>query len=89
MSAKICKGCGRPTNTATSNWLDNADFEPTECYVAWEDGKPVKGCAYHRADRYQKHFADTIIGDKAYEYDTQAPIDRLVRMIEDGQKGDG
>ncbi len=62
MPSGKCLGCGRLTNSTTSNWWDTDDHHPTKCYVAWEeDGKPVKGCGYDKADSLEKHFADSIL----------------------------
>lgn len=63
MSAGICKGCGRMTNSTTSNWWSTKDRKPTKCYVAWDDnGYPVKGCGYNDIDDpFDKHFADHVI----------------------------
>lgn len=65
MPSGICKGCGRITNSTTSNWWFTKDFQPTECYVAWVDGKPVKGCGYDKLDKKDKyspiHFANSIL----------------------------
>lgn len=50
-----CKGCGRLTNSATSNWWDNPDHEATKCYMAFnENNEPVKGCDYENAQPYIK-----------------------------------
>ncbi len=60
-----CKGCKRITNSATSNMWLTKDFIPTECYVAWENNKPVKGCGYNRLNKKDKYsmidFYDGII----------------------------
>ncbi len=67
MPAEKCKGCGRMTNSTTSNWWDTDDHHPTKCYVAWgEDGKPVKGCGYDKlAERdFDRYFADSILKKK-------------------------
>ncbi len=50
-----CTGCDRLTNSATSNYISDTEFDHrtpkdvgvvTECYAAFVDGKWVKGCAY-------------------------------------------
>lgn len=63
MPAEICKGCGRMTNSTTSNWWLTKDHHPTKCYVAWDDkDNPVKGCGYDEIDNpYDKHFADYLL----------------------------
>lgn len=41
-----CGGCGRITNSTTSNWWELKHWgKPTHCYAAFVDGKWVKGCA--------------------------------------------
>jgi hypothetical protein len=69
MPSGICGGCGRETNSATSNWWNTRENRPTECYVAWVDGKPVKGCGYDKLDRTDRyspvHFADQILKGSA------------------------
>jgi hypothetical protein len=63
MPSAICKGCGRQTNSTTSNYWDTKDREPTKCYVAWENSKPVKGCAYDKLEEFtfEKNFADEVL----------------------------
>lgn len=57
-----CKGCGKLTNSATSNWWFAKNFEPTECYMAFDEkNNPVKGCAFEKADPHMKKWVlDTI-----------------------------
>jgi hypothetical protein len=48
-----CKGCGKLTNSCTSNWWDTTDHKPTKCYMAFNDnGDPIKGCDYENAPLY-------------------------------------
>ena len=62
MPTGICKGCGKTTNSATSNWWMTKNFEPTKCYVAFEDDVPVKGCGYNDLpDEWYKKWIDEII----------------------------
>lgn len=46
MSAGTCGGCKRMTNSVTSDWWLTPDLTPTKCYIAWENGKAVQGCAF-------------------------------------------
>jgi hypothetical protein len=68
MPSGVCKGCNRITNSTTSNWWFTKDNIPTECYVAWVDNKPVKGCAYNKINIKDKYsmisFYDNIIEGK-------------------------
>ncbi|MCK9544494.1 MAG: hypothetical protein M0R03_20945 [Novosphingobium sp.] len=69
MPSGICKGCGRVTNSTTSNWwFTTTKDHATECYAAYVDDKWVKGCAYdklNRADKYSPiHFVDKLIKKK-------------------------
>lgn len=63
MPAGKCKGCGRMTNSTTSNWWFTKDYQPTKCYVAWDEGgNPVRGCGYNEIENpFDKYFADHII----------------------------
>ena len=56
MSIKTCKGCGRITNTALSNWTDEPDWNPKECYAAWDEKKRlwVEGCALKNLNKNSK-----------------------------------
>ena len=56
----ICKGCGRQTNSATSDYW-HKDRKPTECYAAFVKGKWVKGCAYDKTGDFERDFADGLI----------------------------
>lgn len=47
MPTTTCKGCGRITNSATSNWWLTDDFIPTKCFIAWEGNIAVQGCAFN------------------------------------------
>jgi hypothetical protein len=46
MSSGTCGGCKRMTNSATSDWWLTPDLTPTKCFVAWENGVAVQGCAF-------------------------------------------
>lgn len=61
MSIKLCRGCNRKTNSALCNWIENSDFEPTKCYLAFENNTPVKGCGYDEADKSTKKYVDNIL----------------------------
>ncbi len=57
-----CKRCGRMTNTALCDWVDNIDEgKAVRCYAAWDKEKNcwVEGCAMHDedADNFSKAFA--------------------------------
>jgi len=57
-----CKGCGKITNTATSDAWHHEDFIARKCYVAWEDdGRAIEGCGYEEADIFDKEFADKLL----------------------------
>jgi len=57
-----CGGCGRMTNSTTSNWWMTKDRKPTKCAVAWEeDGTAVRGCGYDQASKHMKEYADKVI----------------------------
>ena len=54
MPSVICEGCGSLTNSATSDYWLNLDFETqiyyaTECYIRWENDIIKKGCRYEHA----------------------------------------
>ncbi len=75
MPSGKCRGCGKTTNSATSNWwlhglLPKSYFTnypkeegfSTECYLAWdENGTPVRGCGYSMCDPYMKKYVDDFI----------------------------
>lgn len=64
MPIGTCVGCGRTTNSATSNWWrTNSDGvgAATECYAAFVNGQWIRGCAYARADPLTKGFVDKLI----------------------------
>lgn len=57
MSVVTCKNCGRVTNTAVSDHLDEKDTGvATKCYAAWEDNNWVKGCSFEEADDFVKKY---------------------------------
>jgi len=56
MPRTTCTGCGRVTNSATSNYCSNKEvdsetpkemFVATQCYAAFVMGRWVKGCVYN------------------------------------------
>jgi hypothetical protein len=76
MSDKICANCGRLTNTAVCQWTDpiRPDKKANKCYVAFENGKWVKGCAYDEADPiYEKPIFDKLILSTSKDNDS-SPI---------------
>lgn len=70
MSALVCSGCGKVTNTAVCNWIEpkvRPDGQAWECYLrVGEDGNWEKGCAWDKADPYyQKPLFEKYLGRKA------------------------
>lgn len=62
MPTGLCSGCGRMTNSTTSNWWLTKDYKPTKCVVAWEEnGEAVRGCGYDDANDHFKAYADDVI----------------------------
>ena len=72
MPSGKCRTCGRMTNSVTSNWwkvvprsyYDNYPKEEgfaTECYLAWDENVPVRGCAYNKCSGYMKQYVDNLI----------------------------
>ncbi len=73
-----CHGCGKMTNSATSDWWTHKypkdywkQIYPVvqgyaeKCFLAWdEDGKPVRGCAYDKCDPWTKKYVDDYIQRK-------------------------
>ena len=57
MSVIVCANCGRTTNTAVCDWIENTDGKADTCYAAWVDGKWVKGCGYDKI---------VMLSDRAY-----------------------
>lgn len=63
MPTDTCRGCGRITNSATSDyWLNKtSEGKPkefgvaTECYAAFVDGVWVEGCKYDAKNPYHPH----------------------------------
>jgi hypothetical protein len=50
------------TTIATSWWNpDCENGEARECYVRWENGIAVKGCAYESAYVFDQRFADMVL----------------------------
>lgn len=64
MPILVCKNCKGKTNTTVCDWLPgvkNGDFAKglaQRCFVRWENGKPVEGCAYDQANEHQRRSAD-------------------------------
>jgi len=58
-----CGGCGKITNSTTSNWWLTNDLKPTECYAAYVDNKWVKGCAYEKivGNIYMQPWIDDVL----------------------------
>ena len=56
MSQMICQGCGKQTVSCVSR--GPSEKEATECFVAWDKGNIVKGCAYNKADELDRRLAD-------------------------------
>lgn len=60
MPVTKCGGCGRQTNSCTSNyWTRNG--KPTQCVGAFVDGKWAKGCFYKEASQFEQEFVDGLI----------------------------
>lgn len=59
-----CGGCGKQTNSATSNWWFTEDHIPTKCYARHVDGKWERGCGYDGADPFDQTYADKLISGK-------------------------
>ena len=59
----ICKNCGKRTHTSTCGKYFYAGYplglHTDKCFVAIEDGKWIKGCAYEEADEFEKWWVDT------------------------------
>lgn len=64
MPTATCSGCGRATNSATSNYWQMGG-KPTECYAACVDGKWVEGCAIDKTDEFIADFARRLIRDRS------------------------
>ncbi len=66
-----CSRCGRMTNTALSDWIDNIGIKDvtigmaTRCFAAWDEDKQcwVEGCAINdkNADKFSVKFAKKYI----------------------------
>jgi len=53
MSLIICNRCGRTTNTALCDWIDDiSSGKASRCYAAWDEINQcwVKGCVYDDPD---------------------------------------
>ena len=61
-----CKKCGRTTNTALSEWVDNEyDGYAHGCYAAYEHGRWVIGCLPPelQIDPLKRQLAKRVIND--------------------------
>ena len=63
MSLIQCK-CGKTTNTAICDWIDNKDNpkQADRCFGAIQGMAYIKGCAYDQANSFIKGFVDKYIG---------------------------
>lgn len=64
MPSGICKGCGKITNSAVSNWWSEKPEGigvPTKCWAAFVDGKWERGCGYPGESVFDKAAADRVI----------------------------
>lgn len=66
MPTGTCSGCGRLTNSTTSNCWESEGKEwvcATECYAAYDGKKWVKGCAYDKLskDNFLLTFANSVL----------------------------
>lgn len=73
MPIATCTGCGRKTNSATSNYCADTEmdgktpkeiFVTTQCYVAFVDGKWVEGCVYNKIEPWQKLLYEKLLKNK-------------------------
>lgn len=62
MPEKICRKCGRMTNTAVCDWLDSPDEKADRCFAAFVDGRWVEGCGFHDTDEYARLSARLVCG---------------------------
>ena len=60
-----CRGCGRKTNTVFADHVRAPDGEADACYLAIEDGRWAKGCAYEQAPKFERDMADRRAGNLA------------------------
>jgi len=83
MPVGLCGGCGRITNSTTSNWWMTNDRKPTKCAVAWEkDGTAVRGCGYDQASKQMQEYADEVI-KSSNERAARAPREQVNGTIKD------
>ena len=73
MPVATCTNCGRITNSATSNYLLDTEINgkthkevgvATQCYVAFVDGKCVKGCVYKYISPMHKKMFTKLLENK-------------------------
>ncbi len=70
MPVITCKSCQRLTNTALSSVIDPktwGKFADTCILAVLKDGTAVKGCAYDKADKLEKRFADERILEQPWK----------------------
>ncbi len=62
MPSLKCNNCGGTTNTAACTYnLRDPGAGASECYVRFEGGKWVKGCAYDEDNELMKSVADSLM----------------------------
>lgn len=79
MPVTTCTGCGRLTNSSTSDYWQRTEPDgktPKEvgvvsrCYVAFVNEKPIEGCGYDDLVKEnmasKKRVADKLISDQSY-----------------------
>lgn len=81
MPSGTCSGCKRMTNSATSNWWVTLDLTPTKCFIAWENGIAVQGCAFSGLTPGAQHIYQETI-NKINENSKKSPADHVKDMIE-------
>lgn len=64
MPSGKCRGCGKITNSACSNWWFCEGEGADECYAAFVDDKWVKGCKYENAQPPMKMFTDHMLKEE-------------------------
>lgn len=74
MPVTKCEGCGRTTNSATSNYwscteIDNETAKEfgvaTQCYVSFVMGLWVKGCVYDDICSMERSIVDVLLVNKS------------------------
>ena len=56
--------CGKMTNTAVCDWIDSKNNKAEKCYIAYENDKWIKGCAYDETPLYMKKTIDSLLKGK-------------------------